>query len=54
MKTLLAAMALVMVAGLAQAAPASQGADTLISEHSGGTNSSGCHNDHQRGGYHCH
>jgi hypothetical protein len=22
--------------------------------HSGGTNSSGCHNDHQNGGYHCH
>ncbi len=22
--------------------------------HSGGTNSSGCHNDNQRGGYHCH
>lgn len=22
--------------------------------HSGGTDSSGCHNDHKRGGYHCH
>ncbi len=22
--------------------------------HSGGTNSSGCHNDRIRGGYHCH
>lgn len=22
--------------------------------HSGGTDSSGCHYDHKRGGYHCH
>jgi hypothetical protein len=22
--------------------------------HSGGTDSSGCHHDHKRGGYHCH
>jgi hypothetical protein len=22
--------------------------------HSGGTDSSGCHNDHKNGGYHCH
>ncbi|NCA71818.1 MAG: YHYH domain-containing protein [Sphingobacteriia bacterium] len=22
--------------------------------HSGGTDASGCHNDHKRGGYHCH
>jgi hypothetical protein len=22
--------------------------------HSGGTDANGCHQDHQRGGYHCH
>ena len=26
----------------------------LCFAHSGGTNSSGCHNDHKNGGYHCH
>ena len=26
----------------------------LAFAHSGGTNSSGCHNDHKNGGYHCH
>lgn len=25
-----------------------------IVNHSGGTNSSGCHNDRKNGGYHCH
>lgn len=40
MKTILA-IALVIAAGFAQA-------------HSGGTDSSGCHNDRKTGGYHCH
>jgi len=25
-----------------------------VNMHSGGTDSSGCHHDHKRGGYHCH
>lgn len=27
---------------------------SFVFGHSGGTDSSGCHNDHIRGGYHCH
>ena len=27
---------------------------TFAFAHSGGTDSSGCHKDHKRGGYHCH
>lgn len=40
MKTIIT-IALLLAAGFAQA-------------HSGGTDSSGCHNDHKTGGYHCH
>jgi hypothetical protein len=40
MKTIFA-IAIILVAGFANA-------------HSGGTNSSGCHNDRTTGGYHCH
>jgi hypothetical protein len=29
-------------------------ASALAFAHSGGTDSNGCHNDHKRGGYHCH
>ena len=27
---------------------------TVAFAHGGGLDSSGCHNDHKRGGYHCH
>lgn len=29
-------------------------ASSVVLAHSGGTDSNGCHNDHKRGGYHCH
>lgn len=41
MKKIAAALALALAAGLALA-------------HSGGTDSTGCHNDRKTGGWHCH
>lgn len=54
MKALLIAMALMLGAGMAHAAPATPDAGTIVNEHSGGTNAQGCHNDTKRGTYHCH
>ncbi|MGD9478781.1 YHYH domain-containing protein [Shinella sp. G-2] len=30
------------------------GSTPLTLAHSGGTDANGCHNDHRKGGYHCH
>ncbi len=54
MKALLIAMALMLSAGMAYAAPAVPDAGTIIDEHGGRTNAQGCHNDTKRGTYHCH
>lgn len=54
MKTILIAMALMLGAGMAQAAPVAPDAGTIINEHSGGTDAAGCHHNRKTGGYHCH
>lgn len=51
---ILAALMSLMISGTALASNhAHRGISTEI-QHSGGTNSYGCHNDHIHGGYHCH
>lgn len=57
MKIFLVAVALMLSAGMLQAAPTLAPADSgvVVNDHSGGTELTGCHEDHRPGGvFHCH
>lgn len=54
MKAILIAMALMLGAGMAHAAPLAPDAGTIVNKHGGGTDAAGCHTNHKTGVYHCH